>query len=66
MAFTLDKTQGKGKATVKVTPEVNRTGNKVMGQILVQVNGITKQVVQLVQRAESSQEDLKIYLTIYQ
>lgn len=64
MAFTLDKTQGKGKATVKVTPEVNHTGNKVMGQILVQVNGITKQVVQLVQRAESSQEDIKIYLTI--
>lgn len=51
MAFTLDKTQGKGKATVKVTPGVNRTGNKIRGQILVQVNGITKQVVQLVQRA---------------
>ena len=64
MAFTLDKTQGKGKATVKVTPEVNHTGNKVMGQILVQVNGITKQVVQLVQRAESSHGDIKIYLTI--
>lgn len=64
MAFTLDKNQGKGKATVKVTPEVNQTGNKVTGQILVQVNGITKQVVQLVQKAAVSQQDLEMHLTI--
>lgn len=63
MAFTLDKTQGKGKATVKVTPGVNPTGNKVTGQILVQVKGITKQVVQLVQRAVSP-EDIEMHFTI--
>lgn len=54
MAFTLDKTQGKGSATVKVTADVNKLGNQVTGQILVQVNGITKQVVQLVQKAAAN------------
>lgn len=59
MAFTLDKLMGKGNAQIKVTADANSSGDRVVKQLLVQVNGVTKQVIQLVQAAA---QNYKVYI----
>lgn len=54
MAFTLDTPSGKGSKTVKIYADSNTEGVQKTAQLLVQVNGVTKQVVQLVQKADSN------------
>lgn len=51
MSFTLDTNTGKGSKTVKITADPNTEGIQKTAKILVQVDGVTKQVVQLVQKA---------------
>ena len=48
MGFILEKTSGKGKQTVKVTPDSKNTVKVAVNKNLqIQVNGVTKAVVQL-------------------
>lgn len=52
MAFILDKSTGKGTATVKITPDgPNSSGSAITSQLQIQVRGVTKAVVQLKQKA---------------
>lgn len=51
MGFTLDKLNGVGSGTVKVTASENKTTEVIKGQVLVQVKGATKKVIQLIQKA---------------
>lgn len=51
MAFILDKSTGKGTATVKITPDgPNSSGSAITSQLQIQVRGVTKAVVQLKQK----------------
>lgn len=52
MSFTLDTLSGKGSKAVKVSADENTSNSQKTAQVLVQVNGITKQVIQLVQKAK--------------
>ena len=55
MGFILEKTSGKGKQTVKVTPDSKNSAKEAVNKNLqVQVNGVTKAVVQLIQRARTA------------
>ena len=55
MGFILEKTSGKGKQTVKVTPDSKNTAKVAVNKNLqIQVNGVTKAVVQLIQRARTA------------
>lgn len=55
MAFILDKSTGKGTATIKVTPDgANKDGTKKTGQLQIQVGGVTKAVVQLIQKGAAN------------
>lgn len=55
MGFILEKTSGKGKQTIKINPD-SKNPNKVAvnKNLQVQVNGVTKAVVQLIQRARTA------------
>lgn len=54
MGFILDKSQGKGKATIKVNPDSKNTQTVPINKSLqIQVNGVTKAVVQLLQKGRS-------------
>ena len=55
MGFILEKTSGKGKQTIKINPD-SKNPNKVAvnKNLQVQVNGVTKAVIQLIQRARTA------------
>ena len=55
MGFILEKSSGKGKQTIKINPD-SKNPNKVSvnKNLQVQVNGVTKAVVQLIQRARTA------------
>ena len=55
MGFILEKSSGKGKQTIKINPD-SKNPNKVAvnKNLQVQVNGVTKAVVQLIQRARTA------------
>lgn len=55
MGFILEKTSGKGKQTIKVTPD-SKNPNRVdvNKNLQIQVNGVTKAVVKLIQRARTA------------
>lgn len=52
MGFTLDKTIGLGSDTIKVTADANTSKEVRQGKILVQVKGITKKIISLIQKGE--------------
>ena len=55
MGFILEKTSGKGKQTITVTPDSKNTSKSAVNKNLqIQVNGVTKAVVQLIQRARTA------------
>ena len=52
MGFTLEKAYGKGKQTIKVAPDSKNTASVAVKQNLrIQINGVTKAVVQLVHKS---------------
>ncbi|MCM1438798.1 MAG: hypothetical protein NC131_06255 [Roseburia sp.] len=52
MGFILEKTSGKGEQEIKITPDSKNTTKVAVNKNLqVQVNGVTKAVVQLIQKA---------------
>lgn len=55
MGFELEKTSGKGKQTIEIKPD-SKNPNKVAvnKSLQIQVNGVTKAVVQLIQRARAA------------
>lgn len=55
MGFILEKSSGKGTQTIKINPD-SKNPNKVAvnKNLQVQVNGVTKAVVQLIQRARTA------------
>lgn len=54
MGFILDKTSGKGEQTIKITPDSKNSQKVAINKNLqIQVNGITKAVVQLIQKAKA-------------
>lgn len=55
MGFILEKTSGKGKQTIKITPDSKNSAKDAVNKNLqIQVNGVTKAVVQLIQRARTA------------
>lgn len=55
MGFILEKTSGKGEQEIKITPDSKNTQKVAVNKNLqIQVNGITKAVVQLVQKAKAT------------
>lgn len=51
MGFILDKSMGQGPATVKIkTDGINKSEDSKTGQLKIQVNGLTKAIIQLVQK----------------
>ena len=55
MGFELEKSSGKGKQTIEIKPD-SKNPNKVAvnKSLQIQVNGVTKAVVQLIQRARAA------------
>lgn len=55
MGFELEKTSGNGKQTIEIKPD-SKNPNKVAvnKSLQIQVNGVTKAVVQLIQRARAA------------
>lgn len=55
MGFILEKSSGKGKQTIEIKPD-SKNPNKVAvnKSLQIQVNGVTKAVVQLIQRARAA------------
>lgn len=55
MGFELEKTSGKGKQTIEIKPDSKNPNKVAVNKSLhIQVNGVTKAVVQLIQRARAA------------
>lgn len=55
MGFELEKTSGNGKQTIEIKPDSKNPNKVVVNKSLqIQVNGVTKAVVQLIQRARAA------------
>ena len=60
MAFKLDNTFGNGRGIVKVSADINTTGQTITKRVSVKVNGIIKKAVTLIQH---SLEGYDIFIT---